>query len=565
VHKRSSTLSPVLYHKTILPQLKSTPIKTNFFFQLKIPQLKRKNQLSLGHYKLKVVHKKIIQWQSIVTQILGAMLKVWTTKKVRKDTPILMVSNRSQLQAENEAIRNGFIDYEPSQTWLGLSKSFKNTGYGLALAAMPIITPVPIQDVQLFDYSVAHKSVNASYGLQANNDDTYVIGNDPYTSDQQRSRDQYEIDNDNWNEVVFEELNGSSTCKLAMHNDWIQSKGYVTDGIVNLNLPEQGISGPFKITSIKHIIPQKKPESDPGEGYEYKPVTGLFIHHSDQVHNITFSNNETIGVTAPHPIFSTTHNDWRLAGELEVGEKVLTYHGEATVTNTEKKAGSEAVYNLEVKDLHNFLVGDVGIVVHNLCYDFIKKRFQLNTKPGKSITGYHPEPGTKRKLKKQDESSLQSKADKDGKQLQRDQDGDLIVCYDDFGFPDFTDYIPKIEGVNGQFDGVFNIGSMTGDNYKDFKSALDMMKSQLPANSPLISINPNNVPFEIDGVSYTFHHHQDCKSMVLVPSSVNGSKYGGAPHVGGASMSQALNQEDIDLFKAELDPSKTGNYKSKCK
>ncbi|HRI02088.1 MAG TPA: polymorphic toxin-type HINT domain-containing protein, partial [Saprospiraceae bacterium] len=71
------------------------------------------------------------------------------------------------------------------------------------------------------------------------------------------------------------------------------------------------------------------------------------------------------GVLTQFLLFSTTYNDWRLAGELGVGEKVLAYHGEATVTNTEKKVGSEAVYNLEVKDLHNFLVGDLGVVVHN--------------------------------------------------------------------------------------------------------------------------------------------------------------------------------------------------------
>ncbi|HRI02084.1 MAG TPA: Hint domain-containing protein [Saprospiraceae bacterium] len=71
------------------------------------------------------------------------------------------------------------------------------------------------------------------------------------------------------------------------------------------------------------------------------------------------------GLLTPIPIFSITQYDWRLVGELEVGDKVLTYHGEATVTSTEKKDGSEAVYNLEIKDLHNFLVGDVGVVVHN--------------------------------------------------------------------------------------------------------------------------------------------------------------------------------------------------------
>lgn len=63
-------------------------------------------------------------------------------------------------------------------------------------------------------------------------------------------------------------------------------------------------------------------------------------------------------------VFST-FNEYRLAGELEAGEKVLTYHSEATVTSNEKKAGSEVVYNLEVKDLHNFLVGESGVVVHN--------------------------------------------------------------------------------------------------------------------------------------------------------------------------------------------------------
>jgi hypothetical protein len=266
-----------------------------------------------------------------------------------------MVSKRSDFQSENRDTKSRFSE-RTVQSLAQLGDSLRNNAAAYAMAALPIVS-VPIQDVQFFDYAVAHKSVNASYGLEANNDETYIIGKDPYTSDQQRSRDQYEINDTDWNEVSFEEVNGSSTCKLALHSDWIAQHGYTVDGIVNMNLPEQGISGPFKITSIRHIIPQKKPiDEDDNDEWEYRPVTGLFVHHSDQVYNITSSNNETLGVTAPHPIFSTTHNDWRLAAELEVGEKVLTYHGEATVTKTEKKGGSEAVYNLEVKDLHNFLV-----------------------------------------------------------------------------------------------------------------------------------------------------------------------------------------------------------------
>jgi hypothetical protein len=104
-----------------------------------------------------------------------------------------------------------------------------------------------------------------------------------------------------------------------------------------------------------------------------------------------------LGLTTPHPIFSTTHHSWRLAGELAPGEKVLTYHGEATVTSTEKKAGSEDVYNLEVKDLHNFLVGDLGVVVHNGCMsEYFKLFFGKLTRrkvPGKKWVDYAEESG----------------------------------------------------------------------------------------------------------------------------------------------------------------------------
>jgi hypothetical protein len=251
-----------------------------------------------------------------------------------------------------------------------LGDSFRNTTATYALAALPLVTPVPIQDVQLFDYAVAHKSVNVSYGLQANNDDTYIIGNDPYNSDQQRSRDQYEINDTDWNEVSFEQVDGTSKCKLALHNDWIAHHNYAVDGIVNMNLPEQGISGPFKITSIKHIIPQKKPvDEDPSDDYEYRPVTGLFTHQSNDVWKISFDNGETLGVTNNHPIFSVSKGDWQHAGHLEIGEEVLAKGGNTKIVSKEKDLNIQPVYNLEVKDLHNFLVGNVGVVVHNNCLD----------------------------------------------------------------------------------------------------------------------------------------------------------------------------------------------------
>ena len=37
-----------------------------------------------------------------------------------------------------------------------------------------------------------------------------LMDNDPYTSDQQRSRDQYEINDTDWNKVSFTEVIGTS-------------------------------------------------------------------------------------------------------------------------------------------------------------------------------------------------------------------------------------------------------------------------------------------------------------------------------------------------------------------
>ena len=72
-----------------------------------------------------------------------------------------------------------------------------------------------------------------------------------------------------------------------------------------------------------------------------------------------------------------TAGDWRLAGELEIGEEVLTKEGEATVICSERQVGREVVYNLEVKGLHNFLVGESGVLVHN-SYDEVVQKFLNN-------------------------------------------------------------------------------------------------------------------------------------------------------------------------------------------
>ncbi len=92
------------------------------------------------------------------------------------------------------------------------------------------------------------------------------------------------------------------------------------------------------------------------------------MHESTDVWAIRFDNNDSLGVTGSHPIYSLDANSWVLASTLSTGNQVLTKSGAATVTSVKKLSGSRKVYNLEVRDLHNFLVGRDGVVVHNACW-----------------------------------------------------------------------------------------------------------------------------------------------------------------------------------------------------
>lgn len=232
------------------------------------------------------------------------------------------------------------------------------------------VVTVPIEEVQLLDYVLAHKYVNRENDFAtASIENELYLGDgdkDPYTSEQQRQRDQYELDDENWNEVVFEEVYGTSVAKLALHNDWIARQSYELGAIVNMNMPEQGISGPFQVTTIRHILPQKKPvDEDPDDDYEYRPVTGLFSHRSSEVLKLQFDSGEELGVTSSHPIYSSTFGGWRSAGNLAIGESIVTKSSIVRILSRRVDYKEHQVYNLEVKNFHTFLVGASGIVVHN--------------------------------------------------------------------------------------------------------------------------------------------------------------------------------------------------------
>ncbi|MFN3178527.1 MAG: HNH endonuclease, partial [Phaeodactylibacter xiamenensis] len=236
--------------------------------------------------------------------------------------------------------------------------------------------------------------------------------------------------------------------------------------------------------------------------------------------------------------YSTTAQDWRLAGELAIGEQVLTHTGSATLTG-KRPAPAQRVYNLEVQEVHNFLVSGVGVVVHNTCH--IEVRNFLKDK-GVNNTHLIKTPGSKHIYNGPDADALKVKYNKNK----------IEICYDDLGFPDFSPFVERFTNpINGNLiEAVVDIGSFEGSHQSDYNAANTILRS-------IVGDDNLNFPATISGINYTWHHHQDGKTMMLVPSGLNHGQYA-ATHLGGKTIH---NKGAGSVFPS---PADVGSYLKNC-
>ena len=105
----------------------------------------------------------------------------------------------------------------------------------------------------------------------------------------------------------------------------------------------------------------------------------------------------------------------------------------------------------------------------------------------------------------------QVKPNKDGSVTYTRKDG-VSVNYNKDGYPDFSPFAKESVSVD----------NLRGDHYHDFIAA--------------------NKKIGVDGktpeAGYTWHHHEDGKTMQLVPTSVHNVRSGGFGHAGGVSNSK---------------------------
>jgi hypothetical protein len=92
-------------------------------------------------------------------------------------------------------------------------------------------------------------------------------------------------------------------------------------------------------------------------------VVRAFVQEADHIVEVETSA-DTIRATTEHPLF-VEERGWVPAGEMEVGDALVSGRGLAKVLNVTRLNEPSRVYNLQVEVAHSYLVGDELIWAHN--------------------------------------------------------------------------------------------------------------------------------------------------------------------------------------------------------
>jgi A nuclease of the HNH/ENDO VII superfamily with conserved WHH/Pretoxin HINT domain len=202
-------------------------------------------------------------------------------------------------------------------------------------------------------------------------------------------------------------------------------------------------------------------------------------------------DGEVISTTEEHP-FWVPDRGWVEAEDLAVGSWLQLSDGTVVdVDKIEKREGEFEVYNFKVEDFHTYFVSDLGLLVHNAEYS------------GPKINGRNP-------INSQYTGEVYPAENLPESIRESYPNG---VAFTGDGFPDFSPYVETQVQVDG----------LVGDHYKDFKAANR-------------AAGYGDTPHPPQG--YTWHHHQDGRTMQLVPQDIHSA----VKHTGGAAVIKSQNK-----------------------
>jgi hypothetical protein len=221
-----------------------------------------------------------------------------------------------------------------------------------------------------------------------------VLARNPEISDEERATWE-EPDWQNWRQVRLEMTKpdgGILHIEMLRPKFWFDENQVQPGGTVFLDLPEMGAEGDARVVSTGDCPPIAQ-----GDG---QVITATFAHPpSTKVLDVHFEGEpEPIGVTDNHRFWSEDRFEFLPIGQMEIGERVLTYYGDTRrIKQKLPRLSPEVVYNLEVHAENVYFVGSLGTLVHNLygrnrysriAYSFRKKYGGLDSNYNVAVLEY---------------------------------------------------------------------------------------------------------------------------------------------------------------------------------
>ena len=177
------------------------------------------------------------------------------------------------------------------------------------------------------------------------------------------------------NRVKSGSWSGSGKAALAGAGNGALSgtvSGLVTGGITSnvCFVAGTSVASAAGLVAIESIQAGDKVWSeDPDTGTkELKEVVRTFVNETDKLVHVTIEG-ETIDCTPEHPFYSPVKG-WTEAIQLRAGDILVTVNGDYVVVEQVQHEILETpvqVFNFEVSDFHTYFVGDIPVLVHNVC------------------------------------------------------------------------------------------------------------------------------------------------------------------------------------------------------
>jgi hypothetical protein len=108
--------------------------------------------------------------------------------------------------------------------------------------------------------------------------------------------------------------------------------------------------------------------ADPQTGVSAAWPVAALIRHGGQhaMADVSLSDGSVVYATAGHPFWDVSAGAFVTAGELPVGDQVLTAGGaRLSVTAVVLHEQDLIAYNLSIEDIHTYYAGDAAVLVHN--------------------------------------------------------------------------------------------------------------------------------------------------------------------------------------------------------